>query len=210
MFKQSEQHLDTYYAHSCRDQLREYAPLAGAQRYDVAVVGAGFSGLHTALRLAQAGKRVVLLEASRLAARSWQRLRRPTDLQRALYGLAQTDQWTALDTLLAEPAARNTRWRLRPPPCCARTRATRCSTKCLACEPLSPLVKRKPELGQSLPVTKRLQPLVLFTPTSNMGSSEQKLSAGTNLWKQARFRMHVIEAGYEPRVRITSCRMVMS
>src|SRR3990167_11383644 len=67
MFKQSEQHLDTYYAHSCRDQLREYAPLAGAQRYDVAVVGAGFSGLHTALRLAEAGKRVVLLEASRVA-----------------------------------------------------------------------------------------------------------------------------------------------
>jgi glycine/D-amino acid oxidase-like deaminating enzyme len=67
MFKQSEQHLDTYYAHSCRSQLREYAPLAGAQRYDVAVVGGGFSGLHTALRLAEAGKRVVLLEASRVA-----------------------------------------------------------------------------------------------------------------------------------------------
>jgi glycine/D-amino acid oxidase-like deaminating enzyme len=67
MFKQSDQHPATYYAHSCRDQLREYAPLAGAQRYDVAVVGAGFSGLHTALRLAEAGKRVVLLEASRVA-----------------------------------------------------------------------------------------------------------------------------------------------
>lgn len=45
-------------------------------------------------------------EASRLAARSWQRLRRLTDLQRALYGLAQTEQWAALDTLLADPAAR--------------------------------------------------------------------------------------------------------
>ena len=67
MFKQSTQHLDTYYAHSCRDQLRQFAPLSGAQRYDVAVVGAGFSGLHTALRLAEAGKRVVLLEASRVA-----------------------------------------------------------------------------------------------------------------------------------------------
>ena len=48
MFKQSEQHLDTYYAHSCRDQLREYAPLAGAQAAQlpgialVALATAGF------------------------------------------------------------------------------------------------------------------------------------------------------------------------
>ena len=34
---------------------------------DVLIIGGGFSGLHTALRLALAGKKVVLLEASRLA-----------------------------------------------------------------------------------------------------------------------------------------------
>lgn len=41
--------------------------LQGLHDTDVLIIGAGFSGLHTALRLTQAGKRVTLLEASRVA-----------------------------------------------------------------------------------------------------------------------------------------------
>lgn len=67
MFKQSTQHLRTYYSASCRELLCERQPLRGAQSTEVLVIGAGFSGLHTALRLALAGKRVILLEASRVA-----------------------------------------------------------------------------------------------------------------------------------------------
>lgn len=66
MFKQSAQHVGTWYA-------ADYGPLPlrprlqGRVDCDVLIVGAGFSGLHTGLRLAMAGKRVVLLEASRVA-----------------------------------------------------------------------------------------------------------------------------------------------
>jgi gamma-glutamylputrescine oxidase len=67
MFQQSTEHLRTYYSASCRELLCERQPLRGAQNTEVLVIGAGFSGLHTALRLALAGKRVILLEASRVA-----------------------------------------------------------------------------------------------------------------------------------------------
>jgi ribulose 1,5-bisphosphate synthetase/thiazole synthase len=67
MFQQSSQHVDSYYAHSCADILRQRPALEGEQHTDVVIIGAGFSGLHTALRLALAGKRVTLLEASRVA-----------------------------------------------------------------------------------------------------------------------------------------------
>lgn len=67
MFKQSAQHVASYYActHPAPIPLRPI--LRGAHDTDVLIVGAGFSGLHTALRLALAGKRVILLEASRVA-----------------------------------------------------------------------------------------------------------------------------------------------
>ena len=67
MFQQSNQHVDSYYAYSCADRLVDRAALEGEQDTDVLVIGAGFSGLHTALRLALAGKRVTVLEASRVA-----------------------------------------------------------------------------------------------------------------------------------------------
>ncbi|MWV10894.1 FAD-dependent oxidoreductase [Pseudomonas sp. R-28-1W-6] len=66
MFKQSAQHIGTYYAATYGSiPLRPHQ--AGSEECQVLVIGGGFSGLHTALRLALAGKKVVLLEASRLA-----------------------------------------------------------------------------------------------------------------------------------------------
>ncbi|MDX9668313.1 FAD-binding oxidoreductase [Pseudomonas sp. P5_152] len=67
MFQQSTQHVASYYAHSCADRLLERPVFAGEQDTEVVIIGAGFSGLHTALRLALAGKRVTVLEASRVA-----------------------------------------------------------------------------------------------------------------------------------------------
>ncbi|MGY4534597.1 gamma-glutamylputrescine oxidase [Pseudomonas sp. TE3786] len=67
MFQRSAQHVASYYAHSCADLLISRPPMQGEHNTDVVVVGAGFSGLHTALRLARAGKRVTVIEASRVA-----------------------------------------------------------------------------------------------------------------------------------------------
>ena len=67
MFQQSTQHVASYYAHSCADRLLERPVFAGEQDTEVVIIGAGFSGLLTALRLALAGKRVTVLEASRVA-----------------------------------------------------------------------------------------------------------------------------------------------
>lgn len=67
MFKQSAQHIASYYAHSFPDPIPLRPTLQGSLHTEVLIIGAGFSGLHTALRLALAGKRVLLLEASRVA-----------------------------------------------------------------------------------------------------------------------------------------------
>lgn len=67
MFKQSAQHIGTYYAGTYPGSIPLRPRLQEALQCDVLIIGGGFSGLHSALRLALAGKKVVLLEASRLA-----------------------------------------------------------------------------------------------------------------------------------------------
>ncbi|WP_439860201.1 NAD(P)/FAD-dependent oxidoreductase [Pseudomonas sp. MBLB4136] len=67
MFKQSAQHVASYYAATLPAAIPLRPTLEGHQDCEVLIIGGGFSGLHSALRLALAGKRVCLLEASRVA-----------------------------------------------------------------------------------------------------------------------------------------------
>jgi glycine/D-amino acid oxidase-like deaminating enzyme len=64
MFHSAPRHIDSYYAATAVAAAR--APLAEDLRVDVAVVGAGYFGLHTAWELAKAGRRVAVVEASRV------------------------------------------------------------------------------------------------------------------------------------------------
>jgi len=66
MFLSSPTHVDSYYAATSNPPEAAYAPLAQSLDVDVVVVGAGFTGLYTALRLARAGETVAILESSRV------------------------------------------------------------------------------------------------------------------------------------------------
>ena len=55
-------HAPSYYAASVNREL-SFEPLQGEQRADVCIVGGGFSGLNTAIELAERGLSVILLEA---------------------------------------------------------------------------------------------------------------------------------------------------
>ncbi|MEK8033005.1 FAD-binding oxidoreductase [Ideonella sp. DXS29W] len=66
MFRSSSQHTDTYYAATSREWQVPRASLDEHLSADVCVVGAGFFGLYCALELARAGKKVVVLDASRV------------------------------------------------------------------------------------------------------------------------------------------------
>jgi glycine/D-amino acid oxidase-like deaminating enzyme len=61
----SNGHCASYYAATCNDSTR-YRALEGATRADVCVIGGGFTGLSTAIELAERGYRVVLLEQHRI------------------------------------------------------------------------------------------------------------------------------------------------
>jgi gamma-glutamylputrescine oxidase len=61
----THQHAASYYAASANPQ-PERASLVGRIDADVCVVGAGYTGLSTALHLAEAGFKVVILEAAKV------------------------------------------------------------------------------------------------------------------------------------------------
>lgn len=63
---QPESHTRSYYAASINDTT-EYAPLQGARRAEVCVIGAGFTGVSTALHLAERGYDVHVVEANRVS-----------------------------------------------------------------------------------------------------------------------------------------------
>lgn len=57
-------HVATYYADTC--DIPDYPCLEDAIEADVCVVGAGFSGINTAIELAERGVSVVVLEAGKI------------------------------------------------------------------------------------------------------------------------------------------------
>lgn len=61
----AEEHINSYYAATANDDTR-YPVLVGGTSADYCVVGGGFSGVATALTLAERGYKVVLLEANRI------------------------------------------------------------------------------------------------------------------------------------------------
>ncbi len=62
---QKQEHTRSYYAATINDTT-EYPALAGTVSTDICVVGGGFSGVSTALTLAERGYSVALLEANRI------------------------------------------------------------------------------------------------------------------------------------------------
>ena len=62
----TREHASSYYAASRKLKI-EYPSLVGEHRCDVAVVGAGFTGVSTALYLAERGYDVALVESNRIA-----------------------------------------------------------------------------------------------------------------------------------------------
>ena len=61
----TDRHAPSYYAASVNRRL-EVPPLAGEERADVCIIGGGFSGLNTAIELAERGLSVILLEAHQI------------------------------------------------------------------------------------------------------------------------------------------------
>ena len=65
VMQETSEHTSSYYAATAHWQT-DYPLLAGEHRCDVAVVGAGFTGLSTALHLAERGYDVAIIEANRV------------------------------------------------------------------------------------------------------------------------------------------------
>ena len=62
---QAETHTGSYYAATAND-ITDFAPLRGAQHADVCIIGAGFTGISTALHLAERGYNVHVVEANKV------------------------------------------------------------------------------------------------------------------------------------------------
>lgn len=62
---QKQEHTRSYYAASV-NEVTDYPELKGARSADVCIVGAGFTGVATALTLAESGYSVALIEANRV------------------------------------------------------------------------------------------------------------------------------------------------
>ncbi|NNK32887.1 MAG: FAD-binding oxidoreductase, partial [Xanthomonadales bacterium] len=62
---QNQEHTSSYYAASV-NETTDYPELEGEHSADVCIVGAGFTGVATALTLAERGYRVALVEANRV------------------------------------------------------------------------------------------------------------------------------------------------
>ena len=62
---QIQHHTNSYYAATVNDHI-EFPPLEGEQSADVCVIGAGFTGISTALYLAERGYKVHVLEANKV------------------------------------------------------------------------------------------------------------------------------------------------
>ena len=62
---QPQPHTGSYYAATINDPT-SYAPLRGDQRADICVIGAGFTGISTALHLAERGYSVHVVEANKV------------------------------------------------------------------------------------------------------------------------------------------------
>ena len=62
---QKQEHIHSYYAATV-NAATDYPPLQGEQKTDVCVVGAGFTGIATALTLAERGYSVAVVEANRV------------------------------------------------------------------------------------------------------------------------------------------------
>ncbi len=62
---QSQAHTGSYYAATVNQQTN-FAPLRGDQRADICVIGAGFTGISTALHLAERGYNVHVVEANKV------------------------------------------------------------------------------------------------------------------------------------------------
>jgi len=60
-----ETHTGSYYA-ATASEVTNFAPLKGAQQADVCVIGAGFTGISTALHLAERGYNVHVVEANKV------------------------------------------------------------------------------------------------------------------------------------------------
>lgn len=88
----------SFYADT-RDAAPERAALKGAVQADVCIVGAGYTGLSAALHLAEAGRRVVLLEAHRVGFGASGR-------NGGQIGSGQRLEVTELEKMMGKPAAR--------------------------------------------------------------------------------------------------------